>query len=333
MKNQSAAINVISAEKPCSIPCNLCGSVIVEELSLVDRDNRYLRTVICRECGLAWTDPRPEKEDMRRYYSKDYRLKYKGTFEPRMKHIYRAGHVVLSRYERVRDYLKSGMKTLDVGAGGGEFVYRLKTLGHDASGIEPNEGYAGYAIKEYGVNVQVGFIQDAELDDASFDFITIFHVLEHAEDPLSVLQKLRSWIKPGGTIVVEVPNIEAVCQAPVHRFHLAHIYSFNESTLVHMGRRAGLDAVEVKFSPDRGNITVFFRRADSGMDKPFEGGISGNCEHVLEVVNKHTSFVHFTSSYPYVRFFNKLRRIIDEGLSVGKFTSGKQILDDIFKSA
>jgi len=58
----------------CPIPCNLCGDVDVEEVGSRDRDGRPLRTTICRRCGLVWSNPRPGEEEVRRYYSREYRL-------------------------------------------------------------------------------------------------------------------------------------------------------------------------------------------------------------------------------------------------------------------
>ena len=62
----------------CPIPCNLCGSSDVEVLGNRDRDGRPLRTTICRTCGLVWSNPRPAEDEVRRYYSREYRLDYKG---------------------------------------------------------------------------------------------------------------------------------------------------------------------------------------------------------------------------------------------------------------
>lgn len=84
-------------------------------------------------------------------------------------------------------WLPQPLKILDVGTGGGEFAYLLQSLGHDISGIEPNKGYADYSKQEYGLNIQIGFIQDIQQLDESFDLITIWHVLEHTENPCDVL--------------------------------------------------------------------------------------------------------------------------------------------------
>ena len=46
-----------------------------------------------------------------------------------------------------------------------------------------------------------------------------------------------------GVLLIEVPNVEAVCIAPAHRFHFAHFYNFNRAALEALGRKAGFEPV------------------------------------------------------------------------------------------
>ena len=55
----------------------------------------------------------------------------------------------------------------------------------------------------------------------------MYHALEHVEDPAAILARLRSWLVERGVLVVEVPNVEAQCISPGHRFHFAHFYNFS----------------------------------------------------------------------------------------------------------
>src|ERR1051325_5782406 len=215
----------------CSIPCNLCGARQVGEVSLRDRDGNPLRTVICQCCGLVWTDPRPAEEEVKKFYAHDYRLQYKGAWQPKFKHVHRGGKVSLDRLRWLRRFLRPADAILDVGAGGGELVYLLRGLGYDARGLEPNEGYARYAREELKLPIEMGFFKELELGGQTFDVVTLFHVLEHLEDPAGTVARLRDCLRPGGHLFIEVPNVEAKCQAPSRRFHLAHLYNFNAATL------------------------------------------------------------------------------------------------------
>ena len=118
----------------CSIPCNLCGSRIVEILSLKDRKGDYLRTIICKKCGLIWSDPRPADEKIKEFYSKEYRKEYKGLTKPKKKHVYRDAKEAIKRYNYFKEILSKDDSVLDIGAGNGVFVY---TLCQSALKIDP----------------------------------------------------------------------------------------------------------------------------------------------------------------------------------------------------
>ena len=313
---------------PCSIPCNLCGGRAVSILSHRSRSGKSLRTVICQACGLVWSDPRPH--DARRFYEEEYRLSYKHSYSPKSKHVLRAGKVALSRFEKIESLLSNRKAVLDVGTGGGEFAYLLQSLGHDVSGIEPNRGYADYSIQEYRLTVQVGFVQDATCSPESFDVVTIWHVLEHTEDPGSVLALLRSWLKPDGTLVVEVPNVEATCQAPHNTFHEAHLYNFNVVSLRRLARKHGLYETKHLISRDGGNITMFLSRIEPLVHDPYDASIPGNCAWISRIVSQHSNVRRHLTPIPYLRAWQRLCRSLQERREAADERSGKALLDTLY---
>jgi len=331
MQNAAAANHSGSESLPeATIPCNLCGQAEVSVLANINRERKPLRTVICRSCGLVWSDPRPH--NAREFYEDDYRVSYKGSFTPKSKHVLRAGKVALDRHRHVEPVLsqaKRSLQILDVGSGGGEFAYLLKKLGHQVIGIEPNKGYAGYSISQYELDVRVGFIQDAELPAGGFDLITIWHVLEHTEDPLSVLKLLHSLLKPDGTLVVEVPNIEATCQSPISTFHDAHLYNFNTDTLGALASRANLTVVRATLSPDGGNTTMTFAQ-NSGSATAKAPDLAGNYEKISRIVSRHNSMRHFARLTPYTRAVRRLQRSVVEKREAAAYESGRELLDRLY---
>jgi 2-polyprenyl-3-methyl-5-hydroxy-6-metoxy-1,4-benzoquinol methylase len=285
--------------------------------------------VICRNCGLVFTDPRPNESEIEKYYSKDYRIQYKGTYTPKPKHIYRAGLIAKSRFSFLEDLLGPGDAILDVGAGGGEFVYLLNALGYNAVGVEPNEGYAGHAREKLGVSVECGFIQQKELAPRSYDVITLHHVFEHLDDPRGILIKIRDAVKENGIIVIEVPNVEATCVAPLHRFHAAHLYNFNPATLTAMAEKTGFKVERSVVSEDGGVITAVLRKTE-GIHEPLIG--KSNYERIRSIIDGHTWASHYLSMAPYVRPFRRLARRISENRAVAETTNGTEILDMIVAS-
>ena len=315
----------------CPIPCNLCGSVDVEELANRDRDGRSLRTTICTRCGLVWSNPRPGEDEVRRYYSAQYRLDYKGHSTPSLRHIARSGRGALSRYRTLAPFVKRGDRVLDAGAGGGEVVYVLRKFGFDAHGLEPDEEYARHAREGLGVPVDTGFVQDASFRPGSFEVITMYHVLEHVEDPVGILTKLRGWLTNAGRLLVEVPNVEARCILPAHRFHFAHFYNFNGVTLEATGRRAGFDPVHATTSPDGGNlITVFRASTRSPVDAL---GLDGNYARVAREIGSHTTANYYLSRAPYAAPLGRLRNYLIDRAAARDARTARQVLDALVERA
>ena len=92
---------------------------------------------------------------------------------------------------------------LDVGAGRGRFVASARAAGWDARGIEPS-------AREPAPHVEPVALEDAGVAPASLRAVTLWHVLEHVEDPAGALRRLHGWLEPGGTLVVGVPNLDSL---------------------------------------------------------------------------------------------------------------------------
>ena len=148
-------------------------------------------------------------------------------------------------------------------------------------GLEPDEHYARHAREALGVPVATGFVQDATFPAGSFDVVTMYHALEHVEDPSAILSRLRGWIAEQGVLLIEVPNVEAVCIAPAHRFHFAHFYNFNRDTLEALGRKAGFEPLETTTSPDGGNLISVFRAVARAQPPP--SGFEPRCGNYARV--------------------------------------------------
>ena len=127
-------------------------------------------------------------------------------------------------------------------------------------GLEPDAAYCAFARRRLGLDVEARPLEAPPPAGSPFAAITIFHVLEHIENPREALATLQSWLEPEGVLVVEVPNIESRRTAPHHRFHRAHLYHFNVETLAAMGEMNGLNAMKAITAPDGGTITLIFAR-------------------------------------------------------------------------
>lgn len=213
--------------------CQLCGEGDFEIVSSRDAKSKMPLTVSqCGRCGLVQQTPMPTADELQRFYATQYRLEYKGVTSPKPKHIVRSGRLALDRIACLKAHLPTGTprNLMDIGAGGGEFVYLYRASGLGPSrGIEPNHGYCEHARSNLEVEVEPMELHQLR---GAWQVISMFHVLEHLIDPLRVFEKLWDLLEPGGLLFVEVPFVETHRQSLANTFFRAHTLYFSELTLV-----------------------------------------------------------------------------------------------------
>jgi SAM-dependent methyltransferase len=121
---------------------------------------------------------------------------------------------VLSLFDRQRlsilhRLVPAPARLLDVGAGRGRFVLAARAAGYEAAGIEPSLRGA-QAAAAAGAPVQQVTIERAVIEPGSLDAVTLWHVLEHLEEPHAALERIRGWMAPGSGLMVGVPNLASL---------------------------------------------------------------------------------------------------------------------------
>jgi 2-polyprenyl-3-methyl-5-hydroxy-6-metoxy-1,4-benzoquinol methylase len=100
-------------------------------------------------------------------------------------------------------------RLLDMGCGLGFFLKAVKRHpGWEAHGCEISPAAVRYARETLGLsNVVCGRLEDADLPPGSFDFITIWDVLEHLLLPDPLLTRCHALLKEGGICFIYTPNV------------------------------------------------------------------------------------------------------------------------------
>lgn len=101
--------------------------------------------------------------------------------------------------------LPEGARLLEAGCGTGGNLALLRGFG-DVSALEPDSEARRLASLKSGLDIRDGWLPDAvPFEDASFDLIAMFDVLEHLEDDVGSLHALQRTLRPGGWILLTVP--------------------------------------------------------------------------------------------------------------------------------
>lgn len=191
------------------------------------------KVVTCTECGLGRLHPAPAVSEIASFYPPHYYGSEGEKFEPMVEMMVR--FVGARQAKALSRGLPNGAKILDVGCGRGVLLGSLADRGHEVHGFEISE--TAVAGVDERANIRIADdLSQAKYESGYFDQVIIWHVLEHLPNPRQTLMEIRRILKPGGRIVVAVPNFssfQARWAGPAW-FHLdlpRHLYHFTAESL------------------------------------------------------------------------------------------------------
>jgi 2-polyprenyl-3-methyl-5-hydroxy-6-metoxy-1,4-benzoquinol methylase len=107
-----------------------------------------------------------------------------------------------------------------------------------------------YARTRLGLDVYIGELADATFPDEYFDLVTMWHVLEHLHDPRSTLVEAARVARPGGTLLLGLPDPESL-EARLFGPHWAgwdfprHLHILSQSVIRRMLKETGWQVFEI----------------------------------------------------------------------------------------
>lgn len=157
------------------------------------------------------------------------------------------------RVQRIKKFIKQllpnkkSIELLDIGSGLGVFPYSVKNIGWNCTAVDPDKRSVLHIKKRIGVKSIHGEFQKLKISK-KFNVITLNKVLEHVENPISILRKAKKRLIKGGVIYVEVPDAEKASKKGKERqeFFIEHMHVFSKSSLGYMSKKSGLKVIKIK---------------------------------------------------------------------------------------
>ncbi len=219
--------------------CYLCGSNRYRIIHNGVRGNKDIDVYKCENCGLVYLSRFVTEEEG--FYENSGMWKSDGL----------DGDIRLARVEAERDddrrekttrnYIEN-KDVLDFGCGAGGYLSKIKPYAKSVVGIEL-ENNKRIQLEKEGLRCLPSVLH---LQNEQFDVITAFHVLEHLEDPISILMTLREHLSDDGRMIIEVPNANDALLSLYRSdsfsdftYWVCHLYLFDNNTLSEIIRRAG----------------------------------------------------------------------------------------------
>lgn len=222
-------------------PYLICGdySISKEEFNIVQ----------CTNCTFTFTNPRPDSNEIGKYYQSDIYISHhanKGGFIP---WVYRSIRDIqfVNKTDIIKKHINRHISLLDIGCGTGAFLEYCKKLNWNVIGVEPDQD-ARESTKEKGISAY-------ELDHLNntndkYDVITMWHVLEHVHDLDERIKQLHRLIKDDGIIIIAVPNYRSFDSQVYSKYWAAydlprHLSHFSIDTITKLFSKYSFQRTEI----------------------------------------------------------------------------------------
>ncbi len=245
------------------IQCDLCQADDFRVLGYRNRIARLApkgtykyRVVRCKRCGLIYVNPQPRLDSFKavELYDSDYYTTHP-MFAINNEVIFARFH--RAELEQIEQFAPVG-QLLEVGCAHGDFLQEAFLRGWEVTGIDVSEAAISEGRRKFGLPLFRGTLDEVALPDSFFNVVYCNHVLEHTPSPHAVVAAAYTRLKPGGLLVIGVPNEEALStlignlRAKVFRedwtSHLCpplHLFGFTRDSLCRLLEKVGLSVVKL----------------------------------------------------------------------------------------
>lgn len=239
---QSKRLRVVKQACPCGQTAR--GTVIAKR----DRYALKLDSVLCSACGTVRIDPYFDNRSLEKFYADIYQGLYARAIEPAayFERQLAYGHKIRESVFGAQSGEVKSVLEIGCGAGGGLSAF------HDAGFNVFGCDYSGELI-QFGTNkgvpgLTVGAVEIFAKSNQRFDLIYLHHVFEHVGQPLPTLRSIRSLLKPGGRLLIIVPDIGNVHRYvraksdPMKFIHVAHKYNYTLTCFEQLAQKTQFEA-------------------------------------------------------------------------------------------
>jgi ubiquinone/menaquinone biosynthesis C-methylase UbiE len=229
--------------------CIVCGSVeFSSQLAIPDlwlgRFDIIGHYHQCANCGVISRQPLSARYEYETIYPEAY-------FENRRELKLIQNYGLAKRAQIILDHKPFG-RLLDIGCGTGRFILYMRNYHKwDVVGYEPNEELANQLSQNHGLKIMSSSHDLNNIEDATYDVISMWDVLEHVDNPLNSLLEIQRIIRSDGILVVRLPNFDS-WDAKIFGIYWAgfdsprHLYVFNIDNITTLLSKSGFKIVSVR---------------------------------------------------------------------------------------
>ncbi len=234
--------------------CKVCSSNHYKKIGEIKNIWKEYKDVYqCDECSLYFIDS-PTDEEINSLYKNEYHNNIKNKLFETAKSKMRYARS-LSQFNFIKQTIDLKNKDIcEIGAFDGLLLSLFKKNNNNVFGYELNDDARNYAKKKYNIDLKENFLESK----SKYDIIILSHVIEHFREPIEILIKIKSMLKEGGFIYIEVPNSpmpnECSYEMLMRYLNTEHIVNFNMDNLIKFAESANLKIIRSEYNNYNVNI-------------------------------------------------------------------------------
>jgi 2-polyprenyl-3-methyl-5-hydroxy-6-metoxy-1,4-benzoquinol methylase len=172
----------------------------------------WIQLMKCNHCDFGFTKEIPVRDN---FFEARYDIEFDAAFESTNNF---KEDVLAQCFKLLKKYGRTSGDLLDIGSFAGILMRYAKDKGFNSYGVEVNPTMAKYSKDQLQLDVFNGPFLEFPCDDNRYDVITLIDVLEHLLQPREMLEKCHRVLKPGGQILIKVPN----CDSQIFKQNIAN---------------------------------------------------------------------------------------------------------------
>ncbi len=205
----------------------------------------------CQFCDLVFTNPRPDHQEIDKYYKSDAYISHSNSTKGLLNFVYQKirSIAIKSKVNKITALNPFQKSILDYGSGTGEFLKAMKAEGWNCQGIEPSLEVREMSKANYKLDIENPKALQT-INEGKFGVITLWHVLEHIHDLKETVYLLEKTLGIGGFIIIAVPNRESWDADHYNEYWAGydvprHLYHFSKKDILSLFGKLGLKLIAI----------------------------------------------------------------------------------------
>lgn len=212
----------------------------------------------CTACKVIRLSPMPTDEILRRHYSQ---RAAQGNYNPsiaefRSQSLKSILDIALTAFK----HPSLGQNYLDIGCFDGKLLDFAKTSGFTTWGIELQPEAAAKAAQNHADRIYQGRLEDFKAD-RKFSIMSAIGLIEHLQNPISLLELARTHLAENGVLLIQTPNHGSWLARLMSKYWFCyaapeHTFYFSRSSLANIAKSYGL--TEVLYKPHFKKLSISY---------------------------------------------------------------------------